>query len=114
MSGGQVPKLTPNVVIIDRPGADGVVSRVVAKKAEEATIYTLQGLQYENDAKAAIDTYAALKGTAVTVIDDLGRSVTDVLVVDVRVTETPQKVLTSQPANINYLVKSAWVLKATA
>lgn len=112
LSGPQVPKLASAVEIIDRPGVDGTASRVNALKAEEITVYTIEGKNSLNDAKAAADTYAALKGTIVTVVDDLGRSVDNVLVVDVRVLSA-QNVLNPQPTNNNYLVRAVWMLKPT-
>ena len=112
MSGQQVPKLASAVEIIDRPGVNGTANRVNALKAEEITVYTLEGMSSLNDAKNIADTYAALKGTNVTVVDDLGRSVSEVLVVDVRVLSV-RNVLNPQPAGNDYLVRAVWLLKPT-
>ncbi len=113
MSGPQIPLLASAVEIIDRSGVDGTASRVDALKAEEITVYTTEGVEDLSDAQDRADDYAAYKGTHKTVIDDLGREVEDVLVVDVRVIGTPQKVLTATPAGINYLVRGVWLLKPT-
>ena len=112
MTGPQVPKLAAAVTIVDRPGTDGTINRVDELKAEEITVYTLEGINTLSNAKNAIDTYSALKGTNVTVVDDNGRSTADVLVVDVRVLRV-QSVLNPQPVNNNYLVRAAWLLKPT-
>lgn len=113
MEGPQIPLLASAIEIIDRPGTDGEAFRVDALKAEELTVYTIEGVSSVNDAKSRADDYSALKGTKVTVEDDLGRSVDDVLVVDVRVLNTPQKLALSEPAGIEYLVRAIWLLKPT-
>ena len=108
----QIPALAPAVEIIDRPGVDGTADRVNALKSEELTIYTIQSLSSENDAKNAADTYAAKKGTRVTVVDDMGREVEEVLVVDVRVLNV-RNVLIAIPASMNYRIDGVWLLKPT-
>lgn len=113
LSGPDIPKLAAAVEIIDRPGVDGTANRIDALKAEELTIYTLQSVADIAAANAAVDDYADLKGTKVTVEDDQGRSVSEVLIVDVRVTKK-QKVLTSSPAGTGALVWAVWLLKPTA
>lgn len=113
LSGPDIPKLAAAVEIIDRPGVNGTANRVDALKAEELTIYTLQSVADISAANAAVDDYAGLKGTKVTVEDDQGRSVSDVLVVDVRVIKK-QKVLISSPSGTGALVWAVWLLKPTA
>lgn len=113
MQGPQIPLLASAVEIIDRAGTDGTAYRVDALKAEELTIYTIEGVEAKADANDRADDYSALKGTLVTVIDDLDREVENVLVVDVRVIRTPQTILNSVPADINYLVSAIWLLKPT-
>jgi len=113
LSGPDIPKLAAAVEIIDRPGVNGTANRVDALKAEELTIYTLQSVADISAANAAVDDYAGLKGTKVTVEDDQGRSVSDVLVVDVRVIKK-QKVLISSPWGTGALVWAVWLLKPTA
>lgn len=112
LSGPDIPKLAAAVEIIDRPGVDGTANRVDALKAEELTIYTLQSVTDIDTANEAVDDYADLKGTKVTVEDDQGRSVSDVLVVDVRVTKK-QQVPLSSPAGTGALVWAVWLLKPT-
>ena len=112
MSGPDIPKLAAAVEIIDRPGVDGTASRVDALKAEELTVYTTEAVADISTANSRIDTYAALKGTTVTVEDDCGRSVDNVLVVDVRMTKK-QKVLISSPPGTGALINAVWLLKPT-
>ncbi len=112
MEGPQIPLLAAAVAIIDRQGTNGTGSRVDALKAEEITKYTIEGVTSITTARAAADDYAALKGTHVTVVDDLGRSVASVLVVDVRVTGV-QDMLFSDPPDLNYWINAVWLLKPT-
>ena len=112
MEGPQVPKLAAAVAIIDRQGTNSIASRVDALKAEEITVYTLEGITSVTTARAAADDYAALKGTQVTIVDDMGRSVSNVLVVDVRVTGV-QETLFSDPPDLNYWINAVWLLKPT-
>jgi len=112
MTGVKVPTLASAVEVIDRPGVDGYANRDNALKAEEIQVRTLEGINQLNDANDIADTYAALKGQRVTVVDDLGRSVEEVLVVDVRVLSV-QTVLLSDPPDNNYLVRAVWLLKPT-
>ena len=112
MSGPDVPKLAAAVEMIDRPGVDGVASRIDAFKAEELTVYTTEGVTNISTANSRIDSYASLKGTLITVVDDCGRSIDSVLVVDVRV-QRKQNVLTSSDPGIGALVFAVWLLKPT-
>jgi hypothetical protein len=112
MEGPQIPALAAAVEIIDREAVDSVASRVDALKAEDITKYTTEPITYLINAQMAADDYAYLKGRYVTVADDLGRIVYNVLVVDVRVINV-QAVMLSQPAGINYLVNAVWLLKPT-
>lgn len=114
MRGPQIPLLASAVEIIDRPGVDGVAHRINALKATEITLFTLEGIELKATANGRADDYAALKGTTVTIVDDQGRSVDDVLIVEVRVLSPPQYVLNPQPTGNNYLVKAAWVVKPTS
>lgn len=112
MTGPDVPSLAAAVEIIDRSGVNGIASRVEALKAEEITKETVEGVTNLATANAAADDYAALKGTCVTVVDDLGRTTYYVLVIDVRVTGK-QNIVNSDPPDINYLIYAVWALKPT-
>ncbi|MHC4123924.1 MAG: hypothetical protein ACYSSI_10150 [Planctomycetota bacterium] len=112
MEGPDVPMLAAAVAIIDRPGVNGTANRVDALKAEEITVYTKEAVTQLSTANAAADDYAALKGSYVTVVDDMGRGVYDVLVVDVRVLGK-QAFLLSDPPDLNYIVRAVWLLKPT-
>ncbi|MDD5327412.1 MAG: hypothetical protein PHY02_06310 [Phycisphaerae bacterium] len=113
MEGPPIPLLAVSVDIIDRAGVDGTASSIDALKAEEVTEYTTEGVANLTTANSRADDYPALKGTHVTVINDIGREVEDVLVVDVRILNTPQKLARSVPAGTSYLVRAVWLLKPT-
>ena len=113
MQGPQIPLLAKAVEIIDRAATDGTADRIDALKAEELTIYTIEGVEDLATANGRTDDYAALKGGRITVIDDLGREVEEVLIVDVRVIRTPQNIALSVPSGIEYLVSAIWLLKPT-
>ena len=112
MEGPQVPMLASAMEIIDRSGTDGTGSRENALKAEDITKYTTEGVTLQTTANLSADDYAALKGTYVTVVDDMGRTVTYVLVIDVRVLGA-QLVLNPDPTGNNYLIRAVWLLKPT-
>ena len=112
MEGPQVPSLAAAVEIIDREGVDSVASRIDAFKAEDITKYTTEGVANITDAQTAADDYAALKGYLATVVEDVGRTIYNVLVVDVRVISI-NTIVNSSPANINYLINAVWLLKPT-
>ncbi len=112
MEGPQIPTLAEAVEIIDRAGTDSTGERLNALKAEDITKYTTKGVTLLSSANNAIDDYASLKGSRVTVVDDMGRTVNKVLVVDVRVLGI-QQVLNSSPPGTNYLIRAVWLLKPT-
>ena len=112
MEGPQIPALASAVEIIDRPGVNGIASRIDALKAEEITVYTTEAMTLLASAQSAADDYAALKGTHVTIVDDMGRTIYSVLVVDVRVLSV-NELLISDPTDNNYLVRAVWLLKPT-
>ena len=112
MEGPQIPMLAAAMEIIDRTGVDGTDSRENALKAEDITKYTTQGVTLTAWANAAADYYAALKGTYVTVVEDMGRTVYYVLVIDVRVLGV-QRIFNPDPPGNNYLIRAVWLLKPT-
>ncbi len=114
IEGPQIPLLASDIQIIDRPGTDGVAFRANALKAEELVLRTIEGLSSLETANGRPDDYAALKGETVIIEDDQGRSVNDVLIVEVRVTGPPQKMINPVPAGNDYLVRAAWVVKPTS
>lgn len=112
MSGGSIPKLASAVEIIDREGIDSTGERKNAKKAGFIYVTTTKSYTSLNDLKDAVDNYALLKGSRVTVIDDLGREVNEVLVVDVKVPRL-QCYANSSPTGKVGVAYANWVLKPT-
>ena len=112
MKGPQVPKLAAAVEIIDRPGVDSVATRENADKAEEIQLETTEAISSLTTARSRADDYAGLKGERVTVEDELGRSTSQVLVIDVRVLRV-KKVTTCSESSIDYIATAIWRLKPT-
>ena len=104
--------LSSRVEEFSRPGIDGSGFRILAKRAPVSQKQTVAAVATLADANAAADAYDALKGSLVTVVDDLGRTNNNVMVIDVQV-GSPRSVLKSVPTGINYLVDAIWTLKST-
>lgn len=110
MVGPQIPTKQPTVAINDRAGVDGVSFRLNALKAGQLSVRTVATAATVPN--TAADDYQAIRGTRVTVVDDMGRSTASVLVVDV-VAETPRTVISSSPSGIYYLIAATWILQPT-
>ena len=113
MIGPQIPLLSAAIEQIDRPGTDGTAFRDDAFKTADIVVQTVEGVSELATANLAADDYAALKGTMVTVVDDLARQVEDVIILDVRVTKVQAIATPSSGAMGNYLVFASWQLKPT-
>ena len=112
MTGPQVPARAAAVEVIERPGVDGSAFREEAQKVPELILNTLAAATTLAAANLACDNYALLKGTLVTVVDQLGRTVPYVMVLDVRVTRVAP-CAGSAPVGTNYLVWAQWWVKPT-
>lgn len=112
MQGQQLQALSARVQTIDRQGVDGHAYRTDAQKSEETTKYTTATTNSKSTANQAASSYAAIKGTLQTVEDDMGRSVENILIIDVRVTRV-FRVLNPSPAGNDYVIEAAWTLRAT-
>jgi len=113
MIGPQLPALASHIEAINRPGVDGEAFRENAKKVEGIQVQTTTWVVSSALANAAIDNYSALKGSLVTVIDDNGRTVNNVMVLDVIVNRiTP--ILISSPLGYSHSINATWYLKPTA
>ena len=113
MTGPQLPALASHIEAIDRPGVNGEAFRENAKKVQGIQVQTTMWVVSLALANAAIDNYSALKGTLVTVIDDNGRTVNNVMVLDVQVNRI-RPILTSSPSGYSHSVNATWYLKPTA
>ena len=74
-------------VLLERPGVDGASARTEGLRAEETTVMTTTFVDGAAAVKSTPETYAALVGSIVTVVDDFGNSVHNVLVQAVRVVD---------------------------
>ena len=113
MTGPQVPKLAVAMMPIDRAGVDGYAFREDAKKVPDIALQTVEGMALLATANSAADDYAALIGTEVTIVDDMARTVNNVMVLAVQVNRV-QEIFTPSPASMgNYLVHASWLVKPT-
>lgn len=106
--GGQIAVPYPRVKLLDRPGTDGRLVRFMPAKAEAVEWQTVEWVLNEALALAAQNRYDYLRTGYVAVIDDTGRSITLVVVLDVRVIEVQRLAVAVPPAN--YAVHARWQL----
>ncbi len=110
IEGKQLPPLATEIKPFERQGIDGSTFIENARKSEEIYWETVEGVGALATANMAANDYADMKGTIVTVVEDLGRTVNNVLVLDVRVMGVKQ-VFASSIEGVNYLIKANWILK---
>jgi len=110
MDGPSLPSIAPRVELIDREGNDSTAFRTNAYKADLFQKETTEGVYALLSAWIAADDYSMLKGSLVTVVEDIGRLIYYILVVDVRVIHI-QRSHNSSPPGINYLIRAVWQLK---
>lgn len=68
-----------------RPGVDGVSARTEGLRAPLTSVTTRTVVTTSGQVASVPASYSALKGSLVTVVDDFGNTVTNVMVEDVRV-----------------------------
>lgn len=81
-----------------RPGVDGVSARTEGWRAPVTTVNTRTRLTASGQIKTLPEAYAALKGSLVTIVDDHGNSIYDVMVKDVRVLRVQRVGVSTPPA----------------
>jgi len=99
---------------ITRPEADGQAYAKQGLRAEATLAYAATDCASAAAARTEMAAYAAMRGALVTVVDDLGESYTNVLVVDVR--ERGRKVVCTAVGGVRagtVLLLTDWVLQAT-
>ena len=106
--GGQIALPYPRVKMIDRPGTDGRVVRFMPAKAEPVEWQTIEWVLLADAALAAQNRYDLLRTGYVATIDDCGRSVGFVVVLDVQVIKVRRLAVATPPAN--YAVYARWTL----
>jgi hypothetical protein len=86
-AGDQLEPATPQVGLIDPPAAkNGVAYAIGGYQANRGQVRTGQDTTdtTSEDAEALAQSYRDLKGTGVTVVNSVGRTIEDVMVFDVR------------------------------
>ena len=110
---GEFQTLAQTLEPITRPNIDGVAYRVVGQRGGPFRMLSIVDVDDDAAAEALADTYKALIGTLVTVLDDHGQTHTNIVVLDSRILrKQPVKqagggLSTSQ----GYLVTTVWTLE---
>jgi len=112
LSGPKIPAALPVVQTIDREGVDLSAFRLQSYKNAEITVQTVQLAASVAAANLAPNAYASLIGATVTVVDDLGLTTANVMVIDARVTGT-QMTAASAPSGTAAVVYGVWILRPT-
>ncbi len=106
--GGQIALPYPRVRMIDRAGTDGRVVRFMPAKSEPVEWRTIEWVLLAGAALVAQNRYDLLRSGFVTAIDDAGRSIGSVVVLDVQVEKVQRLTVAVPPAN--YAVHARWTL----
>ena len=113
MKGPGIPEPTGGVQSLDRPWVDGTAWRAIATKGSEFEMETYEGVANLSTANSTEESYKLLVGTLVTVVDDLGKKKTNVLVQGVRVVRV-NAAISPTDSSVAYLVQAVWALKTTS
>ena len=106
--GPQIGAPYPQPKLINRPGTDGQVVRLMPAKSAPVQWDTIEWVLPDRDAALAQERYNAIKPAFVTAIDDLGRFMDLVVVLDVKVLRVQKLAVAVPPAN--YAVYARWTL----
>jgi hypothetical protein len=110
MKGPGIPEPSAGIESLDRPWVDGSAWRAMATKGAEFELETYEGVANVIEANGTEESYKALIGQLVTVVDDLGQTKPNVLVQGVRVIRK-QATLSPTDTAATYLVQAVWALK---
>ena len=108
VTGPQLEAPFPFPKLSSRPGTDGQVVRLMPAKSEPIEWNTIEWVLPALNAAEAIERYRALQLDFVDAIDDLGRSMGWVVVLDVQVIKVVPLAIAVPPAN--YAVYARWTL----
>jgi hypothetical protein len=98
----------PFPMLVNRPGTDGQVVRLMPAKSEPVEWRTIEWVLPDAYAALAIERYRVLQTDFVTATDDLGRWMEWVTVLDVQVIKVVKLAVAWPPAN--YAVHARWML----
>jgi len=113
---GRLRGMAERLAEITRPNVDGQAYRKSGKRAPVSSMESLVDIDTAENADALALNYEALKGTLVTVVDDLGIETQNVAVLDVDVSAA--RAVTGAGGGLcesgsNYLVRATWSLQVT-
>ena len=107
---GNAP-LGENVEEITRPGVDGIAYRKTGKRAVPFYMTGITTETSKGAVKTLVENYKKLQGTLVTVVDDIGNSWTNVMVLQMDYLGT--KKVVSPVGGGDYVVRSRFSLQDT-
>lgn len=99
---------------IARAGVDGVAYSKMGTRPAPFGLFTRSGASNATTAKALIETFKALQGTTVTVVDATGRTWTNIVVEDV-VTISNRTITTGvgDAAGMTQILQTRWQMRST-
>jgi hypothetical protein len=112
IKGPPIPSLAVAMAPIKRAGVDGSAFRRDAKGVPEIILQATSWAVSETLALTSPDLYAALVGSLVTVVDDLGRTVNNVMVLACQVTRISRLGVSTEPT-AEFMIRSVWKVQPT-
>ena len=113
--GGRLTPEAEELVPFNRPGVDGTGYVKVGARAPERDFIAERDFDNATDLTSAINTYTALRSTLVTVVDDVGVSASNVMVLEVEVVSS--RTVANAVGGItagNYLLRIRFRLQMTS
>ena len=112
---GEFQTLAEEVEVITRPNVDGAAYRTMGQRSTPFRMTSVVDVDDAADAETLADTYKALKGTLVTIVDDHGQTHNYVAVLDVDIVRKKKLIVGvgGLSASMGYLVEAAWTLQET-
>lgn len=100
--------------LIARAGVDGMAYSKMGTKPAPFGLFTRSGANSATAAKTLVETYKALQGTVVEVVDATGRTWSNVVVIDV-VTIRIRAIVTGvgDAAGMTHILQTRWQMEST-
>ena len=105
---GVLPRAGESVETLERRGRDYSRFRTVGLRNAPVELFTADYVANLSAAVALESSYAALRGTSVTVTDSHGTAYANCVVLDVRIT---QKAACVQAGGVKYRVAAVWTIQ---
>lgn len=112
---GVVHRLAKHIEVIEYPGVDGADFRDQGDRAPDTTLESVVDVSSSGGVPSTLDNYRDDIGSTVTVEDDFGRSLSNVMILDVRLTRTEPvgRAVGGTQTNPAALMYCTWTVRAT-